>query len=109
MIDVPPNPDLRTFNVNDILGDVDHDEKGNVVAPQQDNNGKHKDKSGALTNQKGYLLDPNSNDVIENLNGETMFKNQDLDEKGELPGIFSIEKHNFNPHNLMGDFDYDNE
>lgn len=32
-IDVPPNADLRTFNVNDILGDVDHDDRGNVVGP----------------------------------------------------------------------------
>jgi hypothetical protein len=25
------NPDLRKFNVNDILGDFDRDEKGNLV------------------------------------------------------------------------------
>jgi hypothetical protein len=30
-IDVPPNAELRTFNENDILGDLDRDEKGNVV------------------------------------------------------------------------------
>ena len=30
-IDVPPRADLRTFNVNDILGDLDRDNRGNVV------------------------------------------------------------------------------
>ena len=28
---MPPNAELRTFNENDILGDFDRDEKGNVV------------------------------------------------------------------------------
>jgi hypothetical protein len=36
-----------------------------------------------------------------------MFPKEDLDEKGEVPAPFSIEKHNFNPHTSRGDFDYD--
>ena len=36
-----------------------------------------------------------------------MFKGKDLDEKGELPAPFNIEKHNFNPHLVRGDFDFD--
>lgn len=47
--------------------------------------------------------------VIENLNGEQMFPFEDLDEHGEVPGPFSVEKYNFNPHQLMGDFDYQNQ
>jgi hypothetical protein len=35
-----------------------------------------------------------------------MFSLRDLDERGEVPAPFCIEKYNFNPHNLMGDFDY---
>lgn len=46
---MPPNADLRTFNVNDILGDLDRDEKGNVVV-SQDNEGNGRDKNGELTN-----------------------------------------------------------
>jgi hypothetical protein len=34
-----------------------------------------------------------------------MFPVNDLDERGEVPAPFCIEKHNFNPHNLLGDFD----
>ncbi len=56
-IDVPPNAQLRTFNVNDILGDLDRDDKGNVVVGQDDT-GTTRDKQGKLTNKKGYLIDP---------------------------------------------------
>lgn len=46
-------------------------------------------------------------DVIENLNGKVMFPQVDLDDRGELPAPFSIEKYNFNAHSLMGYFDYE--
>lgn len=91
--------------MNDILGDVDHDEKGNVVVPIEGSDGKHKDKTGKQTNQKGYLVDGDKN-VIENLNGEKMFSKDDMDERGEVPGPFNWEKFNFNPHQLQGDIDY---
>lgn len=36
-----------------------------------------------------------------------MFNKSDLDERGEIPAPFSLEKHNFNPHTIRGDFDFD--
>jgi len=36
-----------------------------------------------------------------------MFNKQDIDERGEVPAPFNFEKHNFNPHQCRGDFDYD--
>ena len=36
-----------------------------------------------------------------------MFDKADLDEKGEVPAPFNVEKHNFNPHTIRGEFDYD--
>ena len=30
-IDVPPNPNNRNFNENDVLGDFDRDEKGSLI------------------------------------------------------------------------------
>jgi hypothetical protein len=36
-----------------------------------------------------------------------MFPQVDLDDRGELPAPFSIEKYNFNAHSLMGYFDYE--
>lgn len=35
-----------------------------------------------------------------------MFPAADMDERGEIPAPYCLEKHNFNPHRLMGDFDY---
>jgi hypothetical protein len=36
-----------------------------------------------------------------------MFDKKDLDEKGEIPAPFCVEKHNFNPHLCRGSFEYD--
>ena len=105
LITIPPNADLRTFNEHDVLGDVDRDTKGNVVAVE-DKHGIRRDKKRSLVNQKGYLLDPTTHDVIENVTQRPMFMAEELDEKGELPAPFCWEKHNFNPHDMMGDFDY---
>lgn len=30
-VEMPPNADNRTFNVNDILGELDRDDRGNIV------------------------------------------------------------------------------
>jgi hypothetical protein len=53
------------------------------------------------------LINPKSGDVVNNLNGKKMFDKKDLDERGEVPAPFNVEKHNFNPHLTRGDFDYD--
>jgi hypothetical protein len=37
---------------------------------------------------------------------QVMFPKQDIDDKGEVPAPYCVEKFNFNPHNLMGDFDF---
>jgi len=55
-IDAPPRADLRTFNENDILGELDRDERGNVVV-LKDKEGLHRDKVGNLINARGYLVD----------------------------------------------------
>jgi len=53
---------LRSFNENDILGDLSRDEKGNVVVEK----GQNKDKDGNLINPRGYLVDATSGAVVEN-------------------------------------------
>jgi hypothetical protein len=68
IIQVPPDSQKRTFNENDILGEFDRDDKGNIIL-LQDENGNNVDKLGRRVNERGYLLDPNgSGDIIENLN-----------------------------------------
>ena len=36
-----------------------------------------------------------------------MFKKAELDDRGEVPAPFNVEKHNFNPHRVRGDFEHD--
>jgi len=63
-VEVPPNAQHRTFNENDILGAYDRDDKGNLI--KLSNELGHHDKNNQLTNQKGYLLNRVTLDVIEN-------------------------------------------
>ena len=44
-VDMPPNADNRTFNVNDILGELDRDDRGNIIV-LQDSQGDNRDKTG---------------------------------------------------------------
>ena len=115
-MEVPPTAQSRRFNECDIIGNLDRDDKGNVVVGQAQEGKKGKDgkdttkyfdKDGKPTNERGYLIDPKTGDVINNMNGEKMFAAKELDEKGEVPAPFNVEKHNFNPHTIRGDFDYD--
>lgn len=53
------------------------------------------------------MLDGNTGDIVENANRNKMFDSKDIDENGEIPAPFCVEKHNFNPHNIKGDIDYD--
>jgi hypothetical protein len=56
---------MRTFNENDILGDFDRDDKGNVIV-LQDEFGNCVDKQGRKVNERGYLQDPKTGDIVEN-------------------------------------------
>lgn len=107
-VQVPPNAEDRTFNVNDILGDLDRDDRGNIIV-LQDSQGNNLDKAGNPTNIRGYLTDPRTGDILENYSKSKMFDAHDMDEKGEVPAPFCLEKFNFNPHDLLGnlDFQYD--
>jgi len=43
------------------------------------------------------------------MTSQTMFAEDELDERGEVPAPFCVEKYNFNPHNILGDFDYQDD
>jgi hypothetical protein len=71
-LDVPPSAQLRTFNENDVLGDLDLDDKGNLVI-QENRNGTAYDKQGNPVNPRGYCIDPNNGDIIEPISKQMMF------------------------------------
>ena len=58
------DPEKRRFNVNDVLGEVDRDDKGNLVI-LQNKTGSLIDKDGNRVNEKGYLIDEKTGDVLE--------------------------------------------
>jgi len=72
----------------------------------KDKNGNFVDKDGNRVNEKGYLVDEKGN-IIDNQHHEKMFDKSELTDKGEIPAPFGVEKHNFNPHNIRGDFNHD--
>jgi hypothetical protein len=60
------DPEKRRFNVHDILGDLDRDDKGNLIIPNMSKKGEIFDKNGNRINEKGYLIDGNTGDILEN-------------------------------------------
>lgn len=96
----------RRFNVNDILGEFDRDERGHPLI-LQDKQGELIDKDGSRVNEKGYLVDPRTGDILEKEKGRKIFSASELDDKGELPPPFNLERYNFNAHNVRGHFDRD--
>lgn len=102
------DPEKRRFNVNDILGDFDRDDKGHPLF-LQDNKGELVDKEGSRVNEKGYLVDPKNGDILTKKEGKKVFGNEELDEQGELPHPFNLERYNFNAHDVRGYFDKDKD
>ena len=100
------DPEKKKFNLNDILGEFDKDEKGNPLILQS-KEGELVDKDGKKVNQKGYLIDEQTGNVVEKESGLKIFDFKDLDEKGELPPPFNLERFNFNIHDVRGHFDRD--
>lgn len=102
------NPENRKFNVNDILGEFDRDERGHPLI-LQDKKGELIDKEGNRVNEKGYLVDPKTGDVLERTQRMKVFDHKELDERGELPPPFNLERYNFNGHDVRGFFDRDKD
>jgi len=103
-VNIPPYMNQRNFNECDILGDFDRDDKGNIIV-LQDDEGNIQDKDGNPTNERGYLMDQSGN-ILDNHRKRKMFGKEDMDDRGEVPAPYCVEKHNFNPHDIMGDLDF---
>ena len=99
---IPPSPSKRTFNENDIKGDLEANDDG-VVSPVLLQDGNMVDKYGRKVNEKGYLINDNG-DVIDTRTEKEMFNKGQLDNKGDIPQPFNLERYNFNPHDITGAF-----
>lgn len=65
------------------------------------------DKEGNRVNEKGYLIDEHTGDVVEKEQRKKIFDAKELDERGELPPPYNLERFNFNIHDVRGYFDRD--
>jgi hypothetical protein len=101
-----PSADLRNFNEIDIVGEVERDDKGTLII-EFDQNGTqeaHYDLKGQPISSKGYRIDVNSGNIIHNSKQTKMFEARSIDDRGNLPAPFNIERFNFNPFDLQGTF-----
>ena len=90
----------RTFSILDIMGDFNDDviKEGDV---------REFDSMNRAVNQHGYLIDYNTGDIINKYNYNVMFEKRELTPEGDIPMPYKLESYNFNPHEVMGHFDYD--
>ena len=98
---VPPEPGKRTFNENDVRGEYEADESGNLQL-LADDAGNLVDKQGRRVNEKGYLVNERG-DVLDRRSGKPMFRQRELDQAGELPAPHALERYNFTPTDVCGD------
>ena len=100
---------IRDFNEIDVLGTLDRDEKGNIIVPVDERTGAKasSDKLGRPINHYGFLIDPESGAIVHERTGQMVFPAADLDERGNIPMPYAIEKFNFNPFDLLGTFFFD--
>ena len=103
MVVSPVKAEQRKFNENDILGELDRDKDKNLVIPFDEAERGLLDKSGRKINKAGYLVDYEGNVV--NQRGDIIFDKAELDENGELPLRIGLERFNFNPFDVIGNFD----
>jgi hypothetical protein len=102
------DPEMREFNMNDILGNFDTDRAGNIRI-LKDKYGDWVDKKGLKVNSQGYLIDSVTGDILEKEQRMKIFDSKDISRKGELPPPFNLERLNFNGHSVRGFFKKDDK
>jgi hypothetical protein len=97
--------------VHEVLGNFPLDSKGRIIdAKKVIWKNQFRDYDSQLVNEKGYLINEKTGAIRSRFTYEDLFmptmggSNHDF---GELPMPYRIEKWNFNPHKIMGSFDYD--
>lgn len=98
----------RNFNINDINGRFKRDGAGRIINRDQvllDLG--FKDLDGKAVNEKGYLIDEFTGMIRSKHTYENLFYPiAEGPDKGEIPMPYRLEKYNFNPHEILGNFDY---
>lgn len=102
----------RTFNENEIIGNFPRDWSGQIRDRDLTLRKSHfRDRDGNVVNERGYLIDEHTGDIRSRYTFDVVFRSFNLVGAGlngvELPLPYRFERQNFNPHQCMGNFDYD--
>lgn len=84
--EIPKIFPFSKFNVDNITGEFECDDKGDPILDQKDAQENLVDKKGRKINEKGYLIDEEKN--IVNKKGKFMFDNKVLEPTGDIPKLF---------------------
>ena len=112
--DLSDSINQRTFNENDIIGNFEREWSGHIKEREYTLRKMYfRDRDGNAVNQRGYLIDETTGDIRSQYTFDVLFKNYNLigvgNSRYELPLPYRLERHNFNPHQCFGNFDYDSE
>ena len=100
----------RTFNENEVLGNFPRDDAGRIRERRERILKRNfRDFDGQLVNERGYLINEISGAIRSRYTYEDLLIGEysDMGDIGELPMPYRLERHNFNPHRIMGSFDYE--
>lgn len=95
------------------MGNFDRDWSGQIIDRDNVLRACHfEDKDGNVVNERGYLIDEDTGDVRSKYTFDVVFKDYNLigvdgGPNVELPLPFRVERHNFNPQQCIGNFDWD--
>jgi len=95
------------------MGNFPRDWSGQIKDREIELRNNHfRDRDGNVVNEKGYLIDEQTGDLRSRYTFDAVFRNFDMvgttgGNKVELPLPFRLERHNFNPHQCLGNFEYD--
>jgi len=96
-----PDTNSKVFNEHAIMGEFDKDEKGNIILLTNEK-GNLVCKNGRKVNEKGYLRDRFGHILYGSKNRVRAFKEDELDERGEIPLPYSWDRYNFNGFDIIG-------
>ena len=100
----------RNFNVFCCLGNFPLDKEGRIINRAQIlNEMNYRDFDGLPVNNRGYLVNETTGAIYSKYSFEDLFMPMtgNADDYGEIPMPYRYERFNFNPHSVMGNFDFD--
>ena len=100
----------RTFNENEVMGNFERDLNGRIKNLKEIiMKRNYRDLDGQLVNEKGYLINEMSGAIRSRYTYEDILIGEygSVKDLGELPQPYRLERHNFNPHKILGSFDWD--